>query len=73
MAQVPDPEVPWEASGLPKTPNLVHHLENAREPVHIKLEEMVVDNISEEIVGESCHIKCEQLFEGRYLLIDVIR
>ncbi|KAL4290302.1 hypothetical protein GQ457_14G022340 [Hibiscus cannabinus] len=73
MAQVPDHGVPLEASGLPKPPNLAHHLENASEPVHIELEEMPGDNISEEFVGKSCHIKCEQLSEERYLLIDVIR
>ncbi|KAL4352563.1 hypothetical protein GQ457_06G021580 [Hibiscus cannabinus] len=56
MAQVPDYGVPLEASGLPKPPDLAHHLENASEPVHIELEEMVGDNISEEIVGKSCHI-----------------
>ncbi|KAL4303265.1 hypothetical protein GQ457_10G007430 [Hibiscus cannabinus] len=73
MAQVPNHGVPLEASGLPKPPNLAHHLQNASEPVHIELEEMAGDNISEEIVGKSCHIKCEQLSEERYLLIDVIR
>ncbi|KAL4386791.1 hypothetical protein GQ457_09G028690 [Hibiscus cannabinus] len=73
MAQVPDYGVPLEASGLPKPPDLAHHLENASEPVHIESVEMAGDNISEEIVGKSCHIKCKQLSEERYLLIDVIR
>ncbi|KAL4376106.1 hypothetical protein GQ457_02G023250 [Hibiscus cannabinus] len=49
MAQVADHGVPLEGSGLPKPPNLAHHLENANEPVHIELEEMAGDNISEEI------------------------
>ncbi|KAL4312667.1 hypothetical protein GQ457_01G026210 [Hibiscus cannabinus] len=43
MAQVPDHGVPLEASGLPKPPDLAHHLENASEPVHIELEEMAGD------------------------------
>ncbi|KAK8612771.1 hypothetical protein V6N13_092878 [Hibiscus sabdariffa] len=73
MAQVPDPGVPFEASGLPKPPDLAHHLENAREPDHIEFVEMAGDNKSEEIVGESCHIKCDRLSEEIYLLIDVIR
>ncbi|KAL4303344.1 hypothetical protein GQ457_10G014970 [Hibiscus cannabinus] len=73
MAQVPDHGVPFEASGLPKPPDLAHHLENAKEPVHIESVEMAGDNILENIVGESCHIKCEQLTKERYLLIDVIR
>ncbi|KAK8695862.1 hypothetical protein V6N13_001008 [Hibiscus sabdariffa] len=73
MAQVPDPGVPCKSSGLPKPQNLTHHLENAREPVHIECIEMAGDNISEDIVGESCHINCDRLSEERYLLIDVIR
>ncbi|KAL4278436.1 hypothetical protein GQ457_03G020750 [Hibiscus cannabinus] len=71
MVQVADHGVPLEASGLPKPPNLAHHLENASEPVHIELEEMAGDNISAEIVGikrVSTAKKMQQQFalQGRY-------
>ncbi|KAK8613091.1 hypothetical protein V6N13_104413 [Hibiscus sabdariffa] len=70
MAQVPDPEIPFEASSLPKPLNLAHHLDKVREPDHIDFAKMVGDNKSEEIVEESSHIKCDHLSKERYLLID---
>ncbi|KAK8558477.1 hypothetical protein V6N13_103652 [Hibiscus sabdariffa] len=72
MTQVPDLEVPLETSGLPKSPNLAHHLEKVGKPDHIDFAEMAEDNKSEEIVEESCHIKCDRLYEERYLLIDFV-